>query len=192
MKRLLSLLGACLFFSGSPSQAVTTVEHVDLTRYVGQWHEVASMPQWFQKKCVRGVTAEYSVLPNGRIQVNNSCIQADGTKTSTLGEAKVLDPVSNARLRVSFAQIFGKYIYLFGGDYWVIDLEPNYHYAVVGHPTRQYGWILARQTSLSDQDLKQIAQRLVDQGYDTCAFLTSIQEGGFTTQQPLCEYLKGR
>lgn len=186
------LLGSLTLMTSNPAQAVTTVDHVDLTRYVGQWHEIASIPQWFQKKCVKDVTAFYKALPNGHIEVANSCTTADGSRNLAMGEAKIMDSQSNAKLKVTFAKIFNKFVYLFGGDYWIIDLEENYNYAVIGHPTNEYGWILAHQTSLSDQDLLQISANLKSQGYDTCKFITSIQEGGIQTQMPLCNYLKGK
>lgn len=191
MKNII-LLAAFIFFSVGSAQAVTTVDHVDLTRYVGKWYEIASMPQWFQKKCVSDVTANYQVLPSGRIQVINSCMTEDGSVSEAIGEAKVTESATNAKLLVTFAKIFGKYIYSFGGDYWVIDLDPNYNYAVIGHPTLDYGWILARQSSLSDQDLLAIAANLKAQGYDTCKFLTTVQKDGIGAKSPLCEYLKGK
>ncbi|MDD3022246.1 MAG: lipocalin family protein [Alphaproteobacteria bacterium] len=192
MKKILLLAGAMMCFLSFKAHAVTTVDSVDLTRYVGQWYEIASMPQWFQKECVGGVQAKYSTLPNGRIQVANSCLLADGTRKVTLGEAKVTDKNTNAKLRVTFAKVFNKYIYTFGGDYWVIDLEPNYKYAVVGHPTLKFGWILARDAKLSDDDLLLIADNLKSQGYDTCKFITTVQEGGIQQKVRLCDYLKGR
>lgn len=192
MKNFILFALASILLSSGHAKAVTTVSNVDLTRYVGQWYEIASMPQWFQKKCVSDVTANYRTLPSGRIEVINSCRTENGTMTSTTGEAKVKDTNSNSKLRVTFAKIFRKYIYTFGGDYWIIDLEPNYNYAVIGHPTLEYGWILARQPSLPDQDLLAIEANLKKQGYDTCKFLTTVQSGGLNKKTPLCEYLKGK
>lgn len=184
------LLGAFLFFKLSPASAVTTVDQVDLTRYTGQWYEIASMPQWFQNKCAKNVMAQYSLKENGRIEVINSCVKDNEQRTETIGEAKVEDATTNAKLKVTFVKIFGEYVYSFGGDYWVIDLEPNYNYSVVGHPTREYGWILSRQPTLPDADLVRIAESLKAQGYDTCKFNMSVQDGGNSKKLPLCEYLK--
>ncbi len=192
MKNFILFSLASILLSTAQAKAVTTVEYVDLTRYVGQWYEIAAMPQWFQKQCVGDVTANYKTLPNGRIQVINGCLTDKGVVTTTTGEAKVTDSNSNSKLRVTFAKIFRKYIYSFGGDYWIIDLEPNYNYAVIGNPTREYGWILARQPSLPDQDLLAIEANLKSQGYDTCKFLTTVQNGGLNTKMPLCQYLKGK
>lgn len=189
MKKTLILFGA-LFFHMNIAAAVTTVDHVDLTCYTGQWYEIASVPQWFQRKCAKDTMAKYSVLQSGRIEVINSCLKDNGEKSEVVGEAKVEDAKTNAKLKVSFVKIFGKYVYTLGGEYWVIDLEPNYNYAVVGHPTGQYGWILSRQPTLPDQDLIRIAENLKAQGYDTCKFNMSIQDGGNQKKLPLCDYLK--
>lgn len=193
MKNLLLLVLfsiGCAHSNAVAKPPVTTVDHVDLTRYVGNWYELASIPQWFQKECVWSTTAEYTARNNGKIDVVNTCVKKDGTKKVAIGRAKIVDPETNSKLKVTFAKILGKYIYSFGGAYWIIDLEPNYQYAVIGSPDRQYGWILARQPHLSDSDLVQISNNLIKQGYDTCKFITTIQKGGFSSNQPLCEYLK--
>jgi apolipoprotein D and lipocalin family protein len=191
MKSWILWMGVLMFAKTSFASPVTTVDFVDLNRYVGAWYEIASMPQWFQRKCVKGVMAQYATLPNGRIEVINSCVQSDGTRTETLGEAKVEDSETKAKLKVSFVKLFGNYIYAFGGDYWVIDLETNYNYSVVGHPSRDYGWILARQPTLPAADLIRISENLTRQGYDTCKFIMAIQDGGNTENIPLCDYVKG-
>ena len=65
---------------------------------------------------------------------------------------------------------------LAGGDYWIIDLGPNYEYAVVGHPTRKYGWILSRTKELPEDTLKGIISRLEAQGYDFSKFTMTNQK----------------
>ena len=165
------------------------VPSVDLSRYVGRWYEIAAIPQWFQKKCVGQVQAEYSNAEDTLIKVLNTCMQADGSVSTAEGRAKVEDPVSHAKLKVTFVKIVN-WIFTFGGDYWVIDLAQDYHYAVVGHPTRDYGWILSRTPSLDMNELREIESRLVEQGYDSCKLLTTVQTGGFSEKKPLCEVLK--
>lgn len=183
----ISLISTVLFALTSHAE-VKTVEHVDLVRYVGRWYEIAAIPQSFQKKCVSNVTANYTSLSNGLIEVQNSCMKSDGGITVAEGRAKVTDPKTNAKLKVTFVKLF-KWIFSFGGDYWIIDLEKNYRYAVVGHPTRKYGWILSRDPVLSREDLVHISAGLKSQGYNTCDFLTTIQTGGITQRASLCKYL---
>jgi len=176
-------------FSFKSQAQVTTVPAVDLTRYVGKWYEVASIPHSFQKQCVRGVTAEYKDLGEGLIEVTNSCETQSGARSVSEGRAKVVDDQSKAKLKVTFVKL-GGWIFWLGGDYWVIDLEKDYRYAVVGHPTLKYGWILSRNPEISMSDLQVISQNLKKQGYNLCDFLMTVQEGSVSSRLPLCEYVR--
>jgi apolipoprotein D and lipocalin family protein len=169
---------------GKTPPPVRTVERVDLSRYLGRWYEIAAIPQRFQKDCTGGTTAEYAPAEDGRLRVVNSCDTAKGRKV-TEGRAKVVEGSANARLKVTFVKLLG-WVWAFGGDYWVIDLAADYRYAVVGHPGRGYGWILSRAPAVAPEDLRDIAARLTAQGYDTCRFLTTPQEGGLGERTALC------
>jgi apolipoprotein D and lipocalin family protein len=151
-----------------------TVPFVDLNRYVGRWYEIAKIPNRFQKKCHSNTTAEYRLLENGKIEVINRCMEEDGKIIETKGVAKVEDPTSNAKLKVSFVRILG--LYLFWGDYWIIGLGNNYEYAIVGSPNRKYGWILSRESSLSQENLEEIFSLLRLKGYNPDDFQITIQE----------------
>jgi apolipoprotein D and lipocalin family protein len=170
------------------AQPLDTVPHVDLNRYLGKWYEIASIPQYFQRQCVRNVSAEYASA-DGNISVINRCVTASGDTKTAEGQARVVDKVSQAKLEVTFVKLFG-WLYLLGGDYWVIDLADDYRYAVVGHPSRKYAWILASNPQLSATDIAGIESRLRQNNYDTCAIITTIQTGGATTKQPLCEAVR--
>jgi apolipoprotein D and lipocalin family protein len=139
---------------------LTTVSSVDLNRYLGKWYEIASYPAWFQRNCT-GTTAEYIRLPDGRIRVVNRCFKKsfDGPLKESKGKADVVDPTTNAKLKVTF-------FWPFKGDYWIIDLDPNYQWAVVGVPSRKYLWVLSRTPVLDDAVYTGILSRLIDMGYD--------------------------
>ena len=135
------------------------VEKVVLQRYLGTWYEIASCPQRFQTGC-SGTQATYSLRPDGDLKVLNRChldTLAGEEKVAT-GRARVVDATSNAKLEVSF---FGP----FWGDYWVIQLDPEYRYAVVGSPGRDYLWILSRTPALDGETWKAIVDRLKTEGY---------------------------
>lgn len=151
----------------------TVVKYVDLKKYAGLWYEIAKIPNRFQKHCKSGTTAQYKLLENGKIEVINSCIEEDGERDASEGIAQVVDGSTNAKLEVSFVSILG--INLFWGDYWIIGLDDNYEYAVVGTPTRKYGWILSRTTKLSEEKLKKTFEILKSQGYDPKNFEMSKQ-----------------
>ncbi len=138
-----------------------TVAKVDLSRYLGTWHKIASFPQSFQKGCTRS-TANYSLLPDGEIEVVNKCNidSVTGPEKTAKGRARVIDTASNAKLEVSFFRPFW-------GDYWIVDLGADYEYAVVGHPGRDYLWILSRAPTLSATQYDDILARLKAMHYDT-------------------------
>ena len=148
------------------------VDSVDLKRYTGLWFEIARMPNRFQKQCAKGTTARYTLLKNEQIQVTNSCYKADGLKDSVTGLAKVVDKKSRAKLKVSFVRFLGKQ--WFWGDYWIIGLDEEYNWAVVGHPKRKYGWILSRTPVISDSLRQDIDDLLDQQGYDPELFLDTL------------------
>lgn len=141
--------------------ALTTVAHVDLQRYLGTWYEIAAFPQSFQRGCTAS-TATYTLRDDGQIEVINRCRKdsPEGPEKVAQGRARVVDRTSNAKLEVSFFRPFW-------GDYWIIDLGPSYEYAVVGHPSRDYLWILARTPGMPPDTYQAIVQRLTAQGYDT-------------------------
>ena len=143
---------------------VTPVANVDLTRYAGTWYEIAKIPNRFQEQCVRGTTAEYSLREDGRITVLNSCFKEDGGRDEAEGVAKIEDSVTNARLKVSFVSFLGWRP--FWGDYWVIGLDADYGWAIVGTPDRKYGWILARTPTLDVGVLETVFAILEKNGYD--------------------------
>lgn len=142
----------------------STVKSVDLARYAGTWHEIQAFPNWFQRGC-EDSTATYTTLPDGKIRVVNSCTR-NGKTTSVTGTATPVPGSNNSRLKVRF---FGP----FAGDYWILDLDKNYRWVAVGHPNRQYLWILARTPQLDPATLARIRTRLAAQGYDVSRLVSS-------------------
>ena len=150
-----------------------TVNQVDLNKYIGLWYEIAKIPNSFQDQCDHGTTAEYKILEDGDIQVINKCYDKNGEPDIADGIAKVVDKTSNAKLEVSFFSILG--IRPFWGDYWIIGLDENYQWAVVGTPSRKYGWILSRTPSLEDDTMNQIFSLLKTEKYNPSDFEMSKQ-----------------
>ena len=157
-----------------PNSKPMTVNKVDLDRYVGVWYEIAKIPNRFQKQCARNVTATYSLNDDGTIKVINRCLREDGSEDKVTGKARIVDKKNNAKLEVSFVRIFG--FHLFWGDYWIIGLDRDYQYAVVGSPTRKYGWILSREKSMPESMFQEVKQILIKQDYNPDNFEMTIQE----------------
>lgn len=170
----ITLLGALILvagtaYSAAPTTELTTVDSVDLDRYLGTWYEIASYPAWFQKNCT-AVKAEYKRRDDGLISVVNSCRKhtLDGKIKQSDGRAKIVNTTSNAKLKVSF---FGP----FWGPYWIIDLDSDYQWAVVGVPSRKYLWVLSRTREMDKTTYAGILDRLVDQGYDPTRLKRTLQ-----------------
>ena len=146
-----------------------TVSHVDLNRYMGKWYDIASFPQRFQKGCVASI-ATYTLRKDGDVDVLNQCRDKtlDGRLRSAKGKAWVVDRQSNAKLKVRF-------FWPFSGDYWIIDLDSNYQYAVVGHPKRNYLWILCRSPQMDSAVYDGILERLKRQHYDISRLNKTLQ-----------------
>jgi len=159
-------------FSGKrePYPPLEVVPHVDLKRYAGTWYEIARYPNSFQEGCY-GSRATYSLEDGGKIRVVNECNEGSlsGRLRSVKGTAKVVDPQSGAKLKVSF-------FWPFYGAYWIIDLGKDYEYAVVGHPDRKYLWILSRTKKMDAAVYAEILRRLTAQGYDVSRLIKTVQE----------------
>ena len=169
---------------------VKPVEKLDLDKYLGTWVEIASIPKFFQRKCVRDTKATYSAAENSLIKVENVCTRDDGAREKAEGRARRVDADSAAKLEVTFLELFGEYRFWVAGGYWVIALDANYQWAVVGHPSRRFGWVLARERRLSPVALAEIIGRVKSQGYDACEFVVTPQTGGLSVRRPLCEVLQ--
>jgi apolipoprotein D and lipocalin family protein len=143
-----------------------TVESVDLGRYTGRWFEVARIPNTFQSQCVRDVTATYDVRDDGTIDVVNRCRIGSGDLDEAVGVARVADPATRAKLEVRFAPAFLSFLPFVWGDYWVLGLDPEYRWAVVGTPDRDYLWILARSPQLDDAAYQAALAIAAAQGFD--------------------------
>ncbi|HEU5202362.1 MAG TPA: lipocalin family protein [Nitrospira sp.] len=143
-----------------PQETLTTVSSVDLARYAGTWYEIARLPMWFQRHCVDS-KAIYTPRPDGAIGVHNECVTDSGGLAQANGVATVIDTTTNARLTVVFDNWFAR---LFGssreGNYWILDLDPEYRTSLVGTPDHRFLWILSRSPHLDDATY----QRLVDRG----------------------------
>jgi apolipoprotein D and lipocalin family protein len=155
---MMSLVG-CIDENKYPPLSI--VPKVDINRYLGIWYEIARIDHSFQKDCVAS-TAEYSLRDDGYIKVINKCRKKNlgGEVATAEGKTWVIDKDSNAWLKVQF-------FWPFRADYVIIDLDENeYQYAVVGHPSRDYLWILSRTPQMEDGTYREILTNISKQKYD--------------------------
>jgi len=144
----------------SEQKDLTTVKELDLTKYAGTWYEIARLPNSFEKD-LECVTATYTVLPNGKVEVlNKGYTNADTSKLKSIkGVAWVPDNNYPARLKVRF-------FWPFSGKYWVIALDKDYNYALVGDPSRKYLWILSKSSTLDDSVYSTLVNIAKENGFD--------------------------
>lgn len=136
------------------AQEINAVENFDLEKYSGLWHEIARYPHGFEKNCEK-VTAEYT-LNKRFVTVKNVCVRNE-KRSSVKGKAFSQEE-NTGKLKVQF-------FWPFRSNYWVILLADDYRYAVVSEPGKRYLWILAREKSLSPEDLSTIQKYLDEKGF---------------------------
>jgi apolipoprotein D and lipocalin family protein len=142
-----------------------TVPHVDLPRYAGEWHEIARLPNAFQRNCVRS-KAMYRACGDGSIAVVNTCSTTRGRCRSVEGRAEPVPGSGNARLRVRFAGMAALAPVPLEGNYWIIALDDEYRWAMVGTPDRRFLWILAREPWLPEDVYRMLVDRARCLGFD--------------------------
>jgi lipocalin len=136
------------------------VDGVDLQRFQGEWFEIAKLPRVTQADCT-GTTSRYELKSDRELVVTNACRlgNLEGDRRQVVAAARVPNAAVPAKLSVEFGGFFG--------DYWIIDLDrEGYQYAVVGHPTRQYLWILSRTPTMDEATLAPILDRAAHKGFD--------------------------
>lgn len=152
----LLLLAAC---SHAPLDS-QPMPRVETEKYMGKWYEIARLPNRFEKGC-DGVTAEYSLRKDGTVSVLNTCRKGGPRGPASKAKAKAWSVhESGSRYDVSFFRPFK-------APYWIIDLDPGYRWAAVGHPERKYLWILSREPSLPPETESALLERLKALGYET-------------------------
>jgi apolipoprotein D and lipocalin family protein len=167
MKRGWALaLAACVVCAGAASTscnsepALDVAPNVDLSQFQGKWYEIARLPRTTQTNCF-GTTAFYTMASDGSLSFVNQCNEgaADGPLNTQAMTATVPDSNQPAKLALQVGS--------FSGDYWILEVGPNYEYAVVGHPSRLYLWILSRTATLDATTLSGVIGRAQSNQFDT-------------------------
>lgn len=138
----------------------TTVDSLNIDRYLGTWYEIARFPHSFEKN-LAGVTATYSFREDGKIRVVNEGFKGslDGKRSRAVGKAKIPDPGDPARLKVSF-------FLFFYGDYYVLELDPEYRWAMIGSSSPMFFWILSRSPQMDPEVYQMLLDRARERGYN--------------------------
>ncbi|MFT3897173.1 MAG: lipocalin family protein [Thermomonas sp.] len=161
-----------------------TVPHVDLTRYLGTWYEIARKPMRYEDATARDITATYELDGEGAIRVLNSCIDADGNVDVAEGQARPVD-AGNARLEVSFLPQGLRWIPFAKGDYWILRLDEDYTTALVGEPGRKYLWLLHRAPQMDFAAKHEWLDFAQLRGYDLDDLIFPSQSGSVHREEEL-------
>ena len=170
MKKYFLVFILTFLFLGCSSKhpTLSTVQTVDLNKYIGTWYEIARFEHFFEKGC-KNVTATYELKKDGDIKVINRCTMIDTNKKKVATGLAYATDNTNSKLKVSFFRPFY-------GDYYIIDLASDYSYALVGNPNREYLWILARTKTIDEKVKNSILKKLPSLGFDAKKFIWTIQE----------------
>jgi apolipoprotein D and lipocalin family protein len=172
-RRLLLVLPIAVALGDTPS--LQPIAQLDLTRYQGTWFEIAKYPNRFQAMCVRDTTAQYRIQSAGRVEVQNRCTRQDGSIAQVTGAARLHGATGSAMLEVRFAPAWLAWLHAVWAPYWVFDLDSAYSLAAVGHPTRDYLWILSRTPTVDPERYHALLRRIQAAGYDVSRLETTPQ-----------------
>ncbi|MCE2744463.1 MAG: lipocalin family protein [Burkholderiales bacterium] len=169
----LSFASFVLFFGATvpalaadTQQPLQTIQALDVPRYMGTWFEIAKYPNRFQKQCVANTSAEYSLQQNGSVKVLNRCRLASGELELAEGQARQIGAANSPKLEVRFAPAWLSWLPMVWGNYWVIDLDPEYQLVAVSEPKREFLWVLARTQQVDKAKYDALLQRLKAKGFD--------------------------
>ena len=145
----------------------STTPTLDIQRFMGRWYEIARYEHRFEKGMTH-VSATYTLSGNGKIEVLNEGLK-EGKHKQIKGRAKQPNPQDPGKLKVSF-------FLWFYSDYYVLYIDPEYRYLLVGSSSDKYLWIMSREKSLAKEMLDQLLDKLRVRGYDTDKLLFVAQD----------------
>lgn len=160
-------LGSCRADNGNQKIDNSTIETLDVARFMGKWYEIARYDHRFEKD-MTNVSATYTLLDNGRIEVLNAGYK-NGEYKEIKGKAKQPNPDDPGKLKVSF-------FLWFYSDYYILDIAPDYSHVIIGSSTDKHLWIMSREPVLPDNILSELIEKIRQRGYDTDRLVFSYKK----------------
>lgn len=149
-----------------------TISALDLSRYQGRWYEIAMLPNNSPKICVSDVSATYKLRLDGTIHVVNTCRIQSGATISDEGVIRYATNAGNpGKLKVHFAPEWLDFLPFIWNDYWILDLSADYQEAMIGAPSKDYLWILARTPTLPEDKINALMAKAKRLGFNTAAIV---------------------
>jgi apolipoprotein D and lipocalin family protein len=172
MKNFLIIAGLLISVSMFSQEKPSVVSSVDLKKYSGTWYEIARLPNTFERK-LKCITATYILRSDGKITVLNKgyYISEPTKENKATGVAWVPDVKNPAKLKVQF-------FWPFSGNYWILDLDKDYKYVLVGDPSFDYLWILCREKKMDEATYRMLLKKATDNGFDIKPLIKVDQDCG--------------
>jgi len=161
------------------SQTLSTVSNFNLEQYLSTWYDIAHLPMKHQPEDSTDISAVYSLNENGKVRVQNRCLDGYGKLDEAIAEATIID-AEHAKLEVSFLPEGLRWIPFPKGDYWVLKIDPDYQTALVGEPNKEYLWLLHRGTSLDETIQREYLSYAESLGYDLSDLIHTVHTGNKT------------
>jgi apolipoprotein D and lipocalin family protein len=171
MKKTITILIIMALFTSLKAQKdLSAVSTIDLKRYSGKWFEIARLPFSFESK-LKCITATYTLRADGKINVENAGRLISKPEKINIAKGKAFIPDKNApgKLKVQF-------FWPFNGNYWIMYLDENYKYVLIGEPSFRYLWILSRENRLDETVLQMLRKKATDAGYDLTKLILTVQD----------------
>ena len=157
---VLTLLSSLLASCSTSHAPLETVQGFRATEYAGVWHEIARLPNPFERNVV-AARATYGELDGGKLSVLNEGLKTNGEDTSIAGTAT---PAGEGKYKIRFDRFPAN---LFAGDYWVLWVDRGYEMAVVGTPDRKFLWLLAKDRRVVKEDFAGVLEEMKQKGFAT-------------------------
>lgn len=173
---LSAILGLLLIYglpskASSKSKKLNAEKNIDLVKYSGKWYEIARLPNWFERNCASDITAEYELLEDNKIRVQNGCRKTNGKVEVAIGTA-VTSSDPEVTLRVTFAPKAVRFLPFVWANYTVVSLDENYKNVLIGEPSRKYLWILSRETPMNRETYNRLLDVARNEGFDLSKLIT--------------------
>jgi apolipoprotein D and lipocalin family protein len=149
------------------AQDIVTVEKVDMVRYAGTWYEIARLPNKLQAECAGDVSTTFRLRGMRTYDIETRCRRKDGSEEIDMGIARVQDPTTGAKMEWRFLPLALAWWPFAWTDYWIVDLSPDYSWAVAAVPTREAMWILSRKPELDAATYDRLVAKARAMGFDT-------------------------
>jgi len=149
---------------------MSTVDFVDIGRFMGDWYVIANIPTFIEKRATNAIES-YKLGENGTIETTFTFMQ-----DSPGGEKKVYNPTGFIINKETNAEWMMQFLWPFKMPFLIIDLDQDYTHTVIGIPSRKHVWIMAREPSLSGDLYEEILKKLSGVGYDISLIQKITQE----------------